>query len=91
MQSHMVQRAHAAGGERISDTRDNRCPCGGGIPLCHLSGSNIEKEKGEGNSDEQCFAWAEDACRITKYSSHEEDKENAEARKIKYWVAWRFS
>ena len=67
MQPHMVHRAHAAGGERISDTTDNRCPCGGGIPLCQLSGGNIEKGKGEVNSEEQRFTWAGDVCRITKY------------------------
>jgi hypothetical protein len=79
---------HEAGGERISDTTDNRCPCGGGIPLCQLPGGNIEKEKGERNSDEQCFAWAGDACRITKYSSHKkEDKRNAETRIITDWVS----
>ena len=44
----MVERAHAAGGERISDTIDNRCPCGGGIQLCQLSGGNIKKEKAKG-------------------------------------------
>jgi alanine dehydrogenase len=43
-----VQRAqqHEAGGERIADTTDNRCPCEGGIPLCQLPRGNIEKDKG---------------------------------------------